>query len=134
MNYNPNIKIYVLKDEYKINTQSKRRIRTNFILLDYDGVLTIYSGYAWNGASPKFSLFDMVFGTPEGIKNKNDKPKTYYPTLVHDALYQLSTIADIGNRKNADKLFYDMLRKERFKSAKLYYIIVRLLGWKYWGK
>lgn len=95
-----------------------------------DNRMTIKAGYAWNGCSPKFSLFGLkMIGTPDGIIDyQTGKQMCYYATLVHDALYQFK----IGNRKNADLMFYNILKNANFKMAKLYYIVVRVFGGLSW--
>ena len=53
------------------------------------GKVTVPSSYAWDGCSPKGCLFDFVVGTPDGVVDTGTKrPKTYYASLVHDAMYQ----------------------------------------------
>jgi hypothetical protein len=101
-----------------------------------DGLLTIDAGYRWDGCTPKWAFFDMVFGTPEGIlDNASGKSKTYYASLVHDALYQLSTYTfSINERLIADNLFYTMLREADFKAAVLYHAVVKTFGRHLWGR
>lgn len=95
-----------------------------------DGKIIINNGYAWNGCSPMFSVLDLfILKTPDGIIDiKTGKQKAYYASLVHDALYQYKPIS----RKNADKIFYELLKDSDFIMAKPYYYAVRLLGprWK----
>jgi hypothetical protein len=71
------------------------------------GEITIPAGYKWNGCTlaPDFK-------------------KTYYASLVHDALYQYKC-----GRKLADKVFYKMLKEEGFKLAWIYYAGTRIFGW-----
>ncbi|HTR58165.1 MAG TPA: hypothetical protein VMM27_08315 [Casimicrobiaceae bacterium] len=43
-----------------------------------DGNARVLANYAWDGCTPKFSLFDIGFGTPDGIPNQiTRKPKAY---------------------------------------------------------
>lgn len=93
----------------------------------HDGRLIIRKDYAWNGCSFKINIFDLfVFGTPEGILDyRTNKPKTYYASLVHDAIYQYKIIP----RKDADRIFLEILESIRFRPSKIYYIMVRLFGW-----
>jgi len=59
------------------------------LVLEKGGRITVMRGYAWNGCSPKYCLFDILLGTPEGVvDSRTRRPKTFYASLVHDALYQ----------------------------------------------
>lgn len=96
-----------------------------------DGQLTIKAGYAWNGCSPKLNVFDLFYiGCPDGIVDyRTGKQKCYYPTLVHDALYQYGIVT----RAQADKIFLELMKKAEFKPAYIYYWAVRIFG-KLWRK
>jgi hypothetical protein len=51
--------------------------------------ITVTARYAWDGCSPKLCVWDLLLGTPDGVVDSATKqPKTYYASLVHDALYQ----------------------------------------------
>jgi hypothetical protein len=51
-----------------------------------------------------------------------------------NSLYQISDrFADKMDQKEADLVFLEFLKAWRFPAAKLYYLIVRLLGRFYWG-
>lgn len=90
------------------------------------GVLTIKSGYAWDGCTPKWSVFGLfILGTPDGHVNyRTGLPFCYYPSLVHDCLYQYG----IGSRLEADRLLLKMLRDAGFPLARVYYCAVRVFG------
>lgn len=106
----------------------KENFRSDFIEID-PGICYIGNNYAWNGCSPKFELLDIGFGTPDGVLNMNTgKPKTYFASMIHDALYQYKEEISI-TRKQADEIFYDILRMEDFYWARTYYYAVRLFGW-----
>jgi len=84
-------------------------------------------GYAWDGCTPKFNIFDLfLIGTPDGRTIVNTgKPITYYASLVHDILCQFRK--DIGiSRRQADKVFLIYLGD--FNLRYLYYIAVRTYG------
>ena len=100
-----------------------------------DGRLLIEKGYRWDGCTPKFSIFDMVIGTPEGeICPRTGESKTYFASLVHDALYQLSEHTFSRNeRTKADELFLNLLNRDGFRAAKLYYAVVSIFGRFLWG-
>lgn len=82
----------------------------DYLTID-DGMVVIRKGYSWNGCN--FAI---------------DTPQTYRASCIHDALYQYQPIS----RLNADNLFFDVLLKNRFKFAPLYYLAVRLFGWIYY--
>ena len=86
--------------------------------------LTIKKEYAWNGCSPKFSLFGLkTIGIPDGhIDYRTGKEFCYYATLVHDALYQYK----IGTKIQADSKFYVMLNN--FPPKEIYYWSVCKFG------
>ena len=98
------------------------------------GMMIIKNGYSWDGCSPKFYICGKEFGTPDGpINSETQKPETYYASLVHDALYQFKeNIDQYITRKQADKLFYQLMKENSFKFSSLYYFIVRLVGWLWW--
>lgn len=92
------------------------------------------NGYAWDGCSPKFFFWDIYFGTPDGIVERDSrKPLTYHASLIHDILYQFRDQyrAEVS-RKMIDLIFLDELRKKNFRLSSLYFWVVRLLGWIYW--
>lgn len=148
--------IWKIEDDVRIRTSIKGiEYEHDYLRLDQDGSLLIKNGYAWNGCSPKFLLLGMVFGTPEGalptrkeksevIKNLHeldicrfslDKPKTYYASLVHDALYQIAEKENANMSKDyTDRLFFSILKAYRFKPAKIYYLAVKVFGKFCWGK
>ena len=139
--YIPKTKIFTLQDKVTIRTRIKGyTFRNDYLELSETGMLIIQKGYSWNGCSPKFALYDMIFGTPEGaVSPLTNKQKTYYASLIHDAFYQISeSIFDIKEhkreRKMADRVFLDILRWERFKPRQIYYLVVRVFGYFCWGK
>lgn len=94
-----------------------------------DGNARVLANYAWDGCTPKFSLFDIVFGTPDGIPNEvTRKPKAYYASLLHDVLYQFLD-ADLPlTRAQADSVFLEILTRDRFAPRPVYYATVRIFG------
>jgi hypothetical protein len=105
-------------------------------------VITIYGtnpknkGYAWDGCSPKFQMLDLIFGTPDGAVSENTgKAATYFASMVHDVLYQFhEEFKGKISRKQVDRIFLDEMEKEHFMPARMYYMMVRALGWMYWRK
>jgi hypothetical protein len=94
-----------------------------------DGNARVLASYASDGCTPKFSLFDIVFGTPDGIPNQvTKKPKAYYASLMHDVLYQFLD-ADLPlSRAQADRVFLEILTRDRFAPRPIYYAAVRTFG------
>ena len=94
-----------------------------------NGDARVLSGYAWDGCTPKFSLFDVVIGTPDGVPNQvTKKPKAYYASLVHDALYQFLDLDLPLSRAQADRVFLEILTRDRFAPRSIYYAAVRVFG------
>lgn len=50
--------------------------------------------------------------------------KTYFPSLMHDFMYEYGFIG----RDKTDLLFYKNLKSEGFRLSLLYYIAVRAFG------
>ena len=154
--WDPNVSIWKLDTEVTVKTPVKAvDFQNPYLVLSADGTLVLKQGYAWNGCSPKFEILGMVFGTPEGglpgsaeepmIKRNLQglgfgnvdwlKPRTYYASLVHDGLYQISnTHGARMNRKIVDRLFYTMLEAYRFRAARIYYWIVDFAGRFVWAR
>jgi len=94
-----------------------------------DGDARVLTGYAWDGCTPKFSFFDIVIGTPDGVPNQvTKKPKAYYASLLHDALYQFLDAELPLSRAQADRLFLEILTRDRFAPRRIYYVAVRVFG------
>jgi hypothetical protein len=93
------------------------------------GRAVVKARYAWDGCTPKFALFDIVIGTPDGIPNEvTRKPKAYYASLVHDVLYQFLD-ADLPlTRAQADRVFLGLLERDAFAPRWVYYAAVRAFG------
>lgn len=127
---------YTLEDDVNYQTSIRDiELETEWGNLDFDGLLTIKKGYSWNGCSPKIEVYDMIIGTPEGIKDDSGLSKTYLASLVHDWFYQYSKDVELMGvtRLDIDSEFYHILKQVNFKSAYLYYALVRLLGWTAWS-
>lgn len=90
------------------------------------GLAIIKKGYAWDGATPKIKIKNNIIGVPDG---SNDQCKK--ATLWHDALYQYKPIGI--SRKYADDLFLKDLIEAKWKYAKLYYCVVRVVGFFTWN-
>ena len=85
--------------------------------------------YAWDGCTPKFCLLDVLLGVPDGaVDSRTGKVKTYYASLVHDALYQFLDVGLPYNRKDADDFFLCLMEETGFILRQIYYRAVRLFG------
>jgi len=94
-----------------------------------DGGITVLSGYAWDGCTPKICLFDLLFGTPDGtVDSRTGRPKTYFASLVHDVLYQSRRSGLPLPRATADRFFLRLLALTGFTPRAVYYAAVRLFG------
>jgi hypothetical protein len=103
------------------------------LIIEQTGEITVTRGYAWNGCSPKICLFDLLLGTPEGVVHaKTGKPKTYYGSLIHDALYQFLPDGLPLKRRDVDGFFLRLLAESDFAPRWIYWAFVRLLGGFFW--
>jgi len=134
-------KIYTLSDDFHWDSgheiphklffyDESKKLR---MVIDKKGGITIKKRYTWDGCTPKLSVFDLfVFGTPDGILSRiTNKPKAYYASLVHDALYQfLPEMEDSDGitRRDADDIFRSILVKHEFVPNGVYWLAVRLFG------
>lgn len=99
------------------------------LIIEQSGRITVSRGYAWNGCSPKVCVLDLLLGTPEGVVHASTrKSKTYYASLVHDALYQFLPDGLPLKRRHADAFFLRLLRESDFAPRWVYWAAVRLFG------
>ena len=98
-------------------------------LVTVKGSFNNKKGYAWDGCTPKFNFMDITWVIPDGktiqhtepISGKTHyAPITYYASMIHDALYQYKRCIPV-TRKEADLIFYDILKGSKFSLAWLYY-------------
>jgi hypothetical protein len=112
-NYDILIPIYPFK-QLTVQNDSQKYIELNEL-----GQLTIFKGYAWDGAS------GGAIQTDTNLRG----------ALVHDALYQLlrSKLLTPEYRLIADQIFYDILREDGMNwfRAQYFYRLVRLFGGKF---
>ena len=95
-----------------------------------DGLITVKAndtGFAWDGCTPKWSVFHLfIIGTPDGHVNYHTmKPYTYHASMVHDALYQYLDTIPI-TKADVDLLFRDMLGNFFFRD--FYHFMVKHFG------
>lgn len=131
--------VYCLREDYSYQSSIiGREFENEWFKLSKDGLMTVkgthYKGYAWDGCSPKFKIKDLYFGTLEGVLNfGTGQSKTYYASLIHDVFYQFSrSVRSFIRRKEADREFYNILKMDDFRFARLYYFFVRWFGWIWW--
>ena len=109
------------------DSSGKRRLEMRM-----NGEIKVLAGYAWDGCTPKFSLWDICVGIPDGVPNAaTKKPKAYYASLLHDALYQFSIQglpAPLDQRHEVDRIFLELLERDGFAPRRVYYRMVRILG------
>lgn len=103
------------------------------LLIEKSGRITVMKGYAWNGCSPKVVFLDLLIGTPDGaVYAPTGRPKAYYASLVHDALYQFSEAGSPISRSQADRIFLRLLRESEFSLRWPYFLAVYWFGWFAW--
>ena len=129
--------VYVLENNYSWDSGLPIREDVAFkdktgvvrLILETGGQLTVTRGYAWDGCSPKFCFFDILLGTPDGaVDSETGKTKTYYASLVHDALYQFLPEGVPVTRAEADHSFLKLMEATGFRPRLLYFAAVRLFG------
>ena len=109
---------------------SKGKVR---LVIEAGGRLTITRGYAWNGCSPKFCVLDILVGTPDGaVDRRTGRPKTYFASMVHDALYQFLDTESPITRRQADACFLKLMGESDFALRHLYWLAVRVFGCFVW--
>jgi hypothetical protein len=118
----------IAEDRYFCDSRGEVRL-----IIETGGKVTVTKGYAWNGCTPKFFLFDLLFGTPDGaVYIPSGRPKAYYASLVHDALYQFLGENSPVTRRQADDAFLRLLGESKFRLRWFYWAAVRLGGWLAW--
>ena len=92
-----------------------------------DGLIYIKSGYSWDGCSPKWEVYGVIFGAP-------DFKCIYDAILVHDILFQFGR--EIGISMNiANRVLLDIMKQHRVWLRHVYYFLVETFGrkrWDYW--
>lgn len=120
--------IAVAQDQVFLDAKGKVRL-----IIETSGRLTVTQGYSWNGCSPKFCFFDLLLGTPDGVVDKETgRPKTYFASMVHDALYQFLRVDSPISRRQADGCFLRLMGSSGFSLRYIYWLAVRMFGWLVW--
>ncbi len=133
--------IYVLDQNYTYNI--KKYLPTNFdqgcafedqtgkrwLEIHPNGDAIVLKGYAWDGCTPKFAIWDIMIGTPDGIPNlQTQRPKAYFASLMHDTFYQFLENELPISRDDADRILLEILERDDFAPRRLYYAAVRIFG------
>src|SRR3989441_12713724 len=99
-------------------------------MLRRQGTITVAARSAWDGCTPKFCIPDILLGTPDRlVDSKTTQPKTYYASLVHDALYQFLLDGLPFTRRQADGCFLRLMGQTGFAPRYVYWAAVRIFGW-----
>jgi len=107
-----------------VDKTGKRRLE-----ITRDGRMTVLASYAWDGCTPKFCVLDVVIGVADGVvDSRTGRPKTYYASLIHDALYQYLDDGLPLTRHEADRCFLLLMNRTEFFWRYLYFVAVRLFG------
>ena len=133
---------FVHHEDYTYTTYLLKNRECNFnrLSISNNGTITVNgsfeNGYAWDGCTPKVNLLHITWGIFDGKLNRFDKgdykPYTYYASMIHDVLYQYKRCVPV-TRKEADLIFYLMLKEAGFIWARVFYIGVRMFGWWFRG-
>ncbi|MFC2120969.1 DUF1353 domain-containing protein [Bacteroidota bacterium] len=133
---------FVHHEDYKYTTNllQNRTCDFNWLNISENGTITVKGsrdkGYFWDGCTPKMNFLHITWGIFDGKLKRfgkgNYKPYTYYASMIHDVLYQYKRCAPV-TRKEADRIFYIMLKESGFMWAGMFYIGVRLFGWFFCG-
>lgn len=103
------------------------------LIIEVGGRITVTKGYSWNGCSPKFCILDINIGTPDGVVHVGTcRPKTYFASLLHDALYQFLDVNAPLTRRQADACFLRLMADSDFCLRGLYWAAVRVFGRGVW--
>lgn len=126
-----NYKYKITKDESFYFERFKGKYVETVFLKIADGWITVkgsyrapnIDGFAWNGVSPKFRTFGVIWGAI-------DFKGTKRATMFHDDCFQYAdelTKIDI-TRYDVDQLFLRLMTLDKCKVTRFYYIMVRLFG------
>ncbi len=112
------------KDRFFFDRKGRLRL-----VVEQSGKITITAGYSWNGCDPKVCFLDVLWGTPDGVVHaKTGRPKTYFASLIHDALYQFLPAGLPYTRKQVDAMFLGLMAESDFRPRWIYWSAVRLFG------
>lgn len=133
--------LYVVHDDIIRQTSiTGREFENDWLSIKADGQLKLRGsnpnadGYSWDGCSPKWAFLDQVWGTPDGTINPDtEKRKTFHASMFHDILYQFGKQTGV-KRKEADRLFLEIMKENDFLWSYFYYVAVWAFGWISYGR
>jgi hypothetical protein len=103
------------------------------LIIEAEGRITVTGGYSWNGCSPKVCVFDLLLGTPDGVVNATTlRPKTYFASMVHDALYQFLRANSPLTLQQANTCFLRLMKASDFSLCYIYWAAVWVFGRLVW--
>jgi hypothetical protein len=108
--YRVNVVIRPPLDTLGVSAPLRKKIETDFIDLDEEGVLTMKAGYAWDGPSgPTIDTKSFMRGS-----------------LVHDALYQLMRNGYLPSscREDADQELHRICREDGMTQFRAWYVLL----------
>ena len=128
---------YQLEQQYVRNVPQWTNLELHTPWLSiYGGVLVVPKHYAWDGCTPAWFLPLLGWvSPPQGKKDTQGRPASYFATLVHDALCQFRTDPRLKiTQAQVVQLFYDMLIEGGFPKwqAKFYAKMVDWFGPQNW--
>ena len=140
-------KIYVLDEDVTIKTKIKgRNVMVDGGVLYANGNLTIYKGYSWDGATPRFKTnieflnkISWTFGIWNGFDRAHYvtghprlRSQLYYATLVHDFINN-----ELSTHVSYHEWNWEMVRgmwKAKFILLPVYAFAIYAFGWPWWIK
>lgn len=111
-------------DKYMGSIKTVSASPNNFAKLE----ITIYSGYSWDGCSPKVKLGKHIIGIWDGFTDKDTQlPQAYYGSLIHDFLLQFkSQMSKSITTRLIHLSFLTILQQYNFPLSYLYYVAVNI--------
>lgn len=110
----------------KKGTRQFNYFTSKFISI-YNNTIIIFPGYSWAGSIPFINLFGLALSLPIiGIPVRN-------ASMVHSAIYKYAGMHDL-TKKEADKIFNDLMSHYDFKLSWLYLGALKIFGSYYWNK
>lgn len=127
---------------YKLDTSFVRQFKqlngiefTNEWVDIRSGQIVIRKDYAWDGCSPSWNVpgTDLWLGTPDGPRDTNGRPQSFYASLVHDVFCQFIDTIPI-KKETTLSIFAQLLKEGGFPAWRVWVYVnaVRLFGPQGW--